>query len=465
MDLYILNSSLQRIYLIDNYESLTWVERFNKLGDAKIVISWSKENVQRLKTGSILSINKSNRLMIVDSVTSNLKDTGERVLEVQAYALEIILENRPAKNTKAGLKSNAKWILNGTPGWVLRTIFNTVCRSNTVHPQDNIPFLQSGTIMPSSTLPEPTESIEYEVNPESVLKALLDLSDKYKLGFRLVHKFDTPELYFDVYTGNDRTTYQTSRPAVVFSSQMNNIKNTSELTSINGEKNVAYVYHDFRYELVVGDSVAASVTGFDRKVLYVDVNDIELPERPYDLTEAQKEAIKAAQDKVGESEDIKDALNELSNKKRLTAEQKTLITTFIAATALTEAQRNYITAAVNTSWAYNGTEDAYLSPVMQQRGHEELAKYRRLFAMDGEIPNATQYVYNTHYHLGDFVEMRGPDGTINRMRVVEQIFSCDSTGVSSYPSLIVDESITPDTWLGWDPNEIWTAAVGTWSEV
>ena len=246
---------------------------------------------------------------------------------------------------------------------------------------------------------------------------------------------------------------------------MNNIKNTSELTSINGEKNVAYVYHDFRYELVVGDSVAASVTGFDRKVLYVDVNDIELPERPHDLTEAQKEAIKAAQDKVGESEDIKDALNELSNKKRLTAEQKTLITTFIAATALTAAQRNYITAAVNTSWAYNGTEDAYLSPVMQQRGHEELAKYRRLFAMDGEIPNATQYVYNTHYHLGDFVEMRGPDGTINRMRVVEQIFSCDSTGVSSYPSLIVDESITPDTWLGWDPNEIWTAAVGTWSEV
>lgn len=465
MDLYVLNSSFQRIYIIDNYESLTWVERFNELGDVKLTINWSKENVNRLKTGSILSINSSNRLMIIDSVESKLTEEGSRVLEVSGTSAETILSNRVAKKNKDGLKKDvADWLLNGTPGWVLRTIFNTICRNNTVFPNDNIPYLQAGTIMPSSSNAEPTEIIEYEVPPDSVLQIFLDLCDKYSLGFRLVHQFDEPKLYFDVYTGNDRTTYQTTRSAVVFSSEMNNIKNTSELTTINEEKNIAYVYHDFRFEQVVSDNVKSGITGFDRKVLYLDVNDIKLPERPYEIPDDQKDAIKAAQDKVGENEEIKEALNELSNRKRLTSEQRAAILVYIDRVALKPAERVFIRNAINTSWAYNAAEDSYLSPIMRQRGFAELAKYRRIFAMDGEIPENTQYVYNRHYHLGDFVEMRSPDGAINRMRVVEQVFSSDSTGVSSFPSLIVDETFAPDTWLGWDPDQTWSAATGTWRE-
>jgi hypothetical protein len=92
---------------------------------------------------------------------------------------------------------------------------------------------------------------------------------------------------------------------------------------------------------------------------------------------------------------------------------------------------------------------------MIKRGLEELAKYRDVQALDGEISQNSTYVYDTDYYLGDIVEMRDPDdGTANFMRVTEQIFVSDEQGDRSYPTLTVKKLITPDSWLGW-PNQTW----------
>lgn len=110
------------------------------------------------------------------------------------------------------------------------------------------------------------------------------------------------------------------------------------------------------------------------------------------------------------------------------------------------------------------TTEPNLTKILTQKGNEALAKYRSITAFDGEISQADQYTYGVHYELGDLVEMQSGNGITNNMRVTEQIFVADENGSRSYPTLSVDLIITTGSWLGWDANEEWASATGTWFE-
>ena len=97
--------------------------------------------------------------------------------------------------------------------------------------------------------------------------------------------------------------------------------------------------------------------------------------------------------------------------------------------------------------------EAYLN----QLGNEELMKFRPVDVYDGEVARNATYVYERDYYLGDFLEIRGSNGGVAYMRVVEQIFKSDSTGDSAYPSLVTKTSITPGTWASWSYDIEWSA--------
>lgn len=92
-----------------------------------------------------------------------------------------------------------------------------------------------------------------------------------------------------------------------------------------------------------------------------------------------------------------------------------------------------------------------------QLGNEELMKFRPTDVYDGEVAKNATYVYERDYYLGDLLEIRGTNGGVAYMRVVEQIFKSDATGDSSYPSLVTKTSITPGTWASWQYDVEWSA--------
>ena len=106
---------------------------------------------------------------------------------------------------------------------------------------------------------------------------------------------------------------------------------------------------------------------------------------------------------------------------------------------------------------------AVLNTALEQRGREELAKYRAVVAFDGEIPQSGSYSYGwpnvhdsvPHYNLGDLVEQRSDDGLVTTLKVTEQIFSSNGEGDKSYPTLIVDTVATPGSWAVRAPNQVW----------
>lgn len=379
MEVYILDSLFRRDKVVDKFESLIWTERLKNIGDFEMHIHSTLETRSLFPAGTRLAINGSHRVMTVETIEDANDAEGRKILTLKGRSLEQILEDRAARNSTADLTTTPKWILTGLPVALAKQIFHDTCVSGLFSVRDIIPNIHEGPGMyPTDTIAAPTDSITVEIEPMSVFSAIQKIADMYGFGFRLIRNYDTSALYFDVYMGSDRTTGQSTLPAVIFSPDLDNLKNTRELATIATYKNVAYVLSPVGAATVYSDDVdPTTVTGFNRRVLWVNASDITDP------------------------------------------------------------------------------DSSTLADRLTRRGKEELAKYRRLSAFDGEISQTSSYKYGVDINLGDLIEVRNTDGVTNNMQVTEWIFVQDKEGERSYPTLSLNTFITPGSWLAWDFNQTW----------
>lgn len=276
MEISILDSLYRRIAVVDVYESFIWTERFSERGDFELRLLPNLENQRRFIPGVRISIRESYRVMTVDTSEIGEDDQGARFLIVKGYSLEDVLEQRLAM-ASLDIVADPQWILEGTPKEIATQMFNSICVLGILHPGDIIAGVNEINIFPADTIPAPTEDIIYVIDPMTLYQAMKELCDTYFMGFRLVRDQDTTQLYFDVYMGVDRTTQQSTHPAIVFSPELENLESTRKLESSATYKNAAYVVSPVGSEIVYPDDVDPGVEGFERRVLLVKADDIEDP--------------------------------------------------------------------------------------------------------------------------------------------------------------------------------------------
>lgn len=280
MELYILNSLNQRTEVIDTYVSCIWTERKHTPGDIVLVMISSRDNTQRLPVGTRLAMNESNYIMVIETIEDYEDEQGRKLLKFIGPSLEDILDDRVAMGALDDLTTTPKWTLTGTPAEIMREIFHEICVDGILDAGDIIPNIIEDSFLPEGTIPESADEITVEIEPTTVLNVLRQLGEQYFLGFRFTRHPNTSQIYWDVYPGSDRTSQQSILPAVVFSPELDNLKNTSQLTSSAVYKNVAYVFSPVGYQVVYGQDVDPEVEGFARRVLVVKADDItsEVPE-------------------------------------------------------------------------------------------------------------------------------------------------------------------------------------------
>jgi hypothetical protein len=274
MEVYILDSLYRRIDVVDRYESLIWTERFSSAGDFELKVQSTLENRNRFTEGVKLAILESYYVMIVETVEDATNDEGQDILTIKGPSLESILDQRLARSAMNDTTTNPSWTLTGTPKAIATQMFHDICVTGVLDPGDVIPLINEGSIFPADTTPAPSDTITYVVDPDTLYNAEKTLCDQYLMGFRLVRNGDLSQLWFDIYMGSDRTSHQTTLPAVVFSSGMANLQNTSELRSISTYKNAAYVITPVGTRIVYPADVDPTVNGFERRVLIVKADDI-----------------------------------------------------------------------------------------------------------------------------------------------------------------------------------------------
>lgn len=293
MELYTLDPLLRREAVVDRFESLIWTERFQEFGDFQLDIFSTQSTRSLFKTGTRLAMNESNYVMVVETVEDAEDSEGRRMLTVKGRSLESILTDRVAKESLSDLTTSPKWTITLPPADVARKIFHDICVTGVLDPNDVIPFITEGSFLSPDTILEPIDPITVELDPQPVYDAIVDICNVWTLGFRILRHYDLSELYFDVYSGSNRTSSQTTLPPVIFTPELDNLQNTKELTSVDKAKNVAYVYSPAGFAMVYGLGVDPEVEGFERRVLVVNATDItsENPDVPSALAQRGNEEL------------------------------------------------------------------------------------------------------------------------------------------------------------------------------
>lgn len=462
MELYVLDDQLRRSTVIDNFVSLLWTERFNDVGDITLNIHSTLASRNLLTAGTYLAMNRSNRVMKIDTVEDKQNGDGSKTLVCTGTSLENLLSERVARDTMVGGESaHPKWVITDQPADIVRFIFEKIMIDGVLDLGDKLPFYAAGNLYPTDTLAEPADTVEASLSVQDVLSAVRTVCQTYDIGFRICRNNDDSELFFNVYSGNDRTSGQSVFPAVIFAPVLDNLHNSSYLTSSKQYKNTAYVFSPDDTAKVYESGVDPSVEGFARRVLLVEASDITYPDRAeipaYTVSSAQEEAVKVAQGLDTTTQFQSDSLAKITKMKRLLGQDLVNINTVLGlvGTLLTAPQIADITAARNTSTAYNPDEDDAIEALLIARGIQELKKYNNITAFDGEIPQTGTYKYDFNYFLGDITEVRNQDGVVNNVRVTEQIFSQDASGEKSYPTLSSRLVITPGVWAAVSNAEQW----------
>ena len=276
MDVYILDDNLLRTEIVEQYESMIWTERYQAYGDFQLDIDPNLADVPLFRQGTFLGCDKSQRVMYIDSTEEKNADDGNRLLVVKGKSLEAKMLERP--NGYVANLGTAITLGNGTttkPADIVRALFTAICVTNASFTADQMPFIQAGVYSPTSgRMAEPTDTPSIQTTIGDLYATIKGICEVYGLGFRIIRPLDDSKIYFEVYMGYDRTSSQTALPAVVFSTALDNLTDTSELIVSDSFKNVAYVYAPNGTRTVYGSGADASTTGFNRKVLVVDASDI-----------------------------------------------------------------------------------------------------------------------------------------------------------------------------------------------
>lgn len=280
MEIYILDSLYRRNEVVDRFESLIWTERFSAWGDVELHVQPTLQNRGRFTPGVLLALNESYRVMKVETIEDTVDQDGKQVLKVKGRSLEAILENRLAMADLTDLTSDPKWTITDQPADIARQLFHDICVTGILDPGDIIPEIVEDTIFPVDTIAEPSDTVTYMIDPKQLYTAIKDICDAYGMGFRMVRDPNTWIIYWDVYMGSNRTADQADVPAVIFSPALDNVKDTTLLTTIALYKNVAYVVSPVGHEVVYDTDVDPSVAGFERNVLFVRADDITDPDGP-----------------------------------------------------------------------------------------------------------------------------------------------------------------------------------------
>jgi hypothetical protein len=382
MEVYILDSLLRRVEVIDQFESLIWTERFNAFGDFQLVIQSTLQNRTRLKPGVRLAMNESYRVMTVETVVDGEDEDGKQILEVSGNSLESLLLDRLAKDT---LTNPNPWVINGTPAAVARWIFRQICFDGILDPLDKIPYLTIGSFlpaMPTSNIAEPVDPIIANVQPKSVYEAIKEICDVWTLGFRLLRQDNPAGLYWDVYAGRNLTSGQTLLKPVIFAPELDNLTNTKELNSIESSKNVAYVVALNGALVVYPQDLPPDTDGFDRRVLYVDASDITLPygTAPSGVPDTARTAFIAALTQRGKEE--------LAKNRPLQA----------------------FDGEINPNSLYQYQRDYFLGDLVEQRNRDGMANQMRvteqIFVSDKEGPRRyPTLTLNTFVNTGSWLSL------------------------------------------------------------
>lgn len=272
---YIYDTDFVLKKILDSYLSSIWTVRYDQYGDFEICAPYSKDIFDEIKLDDYIMRPDSDRMMVVEDIQIDTDAEGGNQIIFSGRSIESILDRRVlfdqtivVGNTQDGVK----FLLDG----------------NAISPSDEKRKLP---IIFRKNEDSAVTSLEtaYQFSGETLYEAIEALCVEGSIGFRLIPDLNAKNFIFELYSGVDRSYYQTARPYVVFSPGFDNIITSNYMSSKKEYKNVAYAAGEGEGSERTVISVYSGETeasGLSRRELYVDAGSVSSTTSDGQITES-----------------------------------------------------------------------------------------------------------------------------------------------------------------------------------
>ena len=412
---------MNQIDVVDNYESLLWVSRYDDIGDCELYLPATDKAIQLLRKGYYLARDDDDMVCRIERVEIDTDVEKGNYLVVTGYDVKKILEQRVIWSTLT---------VDGKVEDEIRTMVQTsVCTPALYGRQIKNSLGQQMFYLGDRA--NFTEVISEQVSYTNVGKRIREICKKYNWGYKII--VDQNKFWFILYAGSDRTS------SVVFSEDYENLRSTKYIDDSSNLANVA---------LVAGEgegsqrsrNVSGIADGINRYEIFVDAKDLSRTITFEELTDLYPLSSVGGQGYIDgkyykmvyiniaivDAEQLAQLKINYPNGEEITIEGNLYYRTY-----------DPIIADLETT-APTDDEHVILRPIIYEiyllnRGYEKLSDYYSIITFEGSVEPDITFTYKQDYFLGDVVTVVNKYGIDVAARIVEVIENEDSNGYKLEP--------------------------------
>ena len=225
MELYIFDSSLSFVGLMDNFTSLQWIRRYAKYGDFELHCSLNPDNLALLARGNIVWKKDDPEAGYIEFRQMDQDTEGKETLVIKGKFLSGYLNRRIIWGQE---------ILQATAETAMRTLVT----KHSISPTDTDRIIPSLILGGLNGYPQ---AVNYQTSYKNLLDEVENLCGLSELGYRVSFDVTNKKLVFEVYAGLDRSVNQSINPRCIFSKEFENILTQQFTDSLNNFRNLALV--------------------------------------------------------------------------------------------------------------------------------------------------------------------------------------------------------------------------------
>ena len=253
------NTHFELIGVIDDLISVDWKKYFNKYGDATIKVIPTKQNMELLKKGNILSPGSKNAIRI--DTAEIVEDKGQYSLQVKGLTLEKILSTRVTSDFVA--------VEGGVDAPEMVVTLVNINLGPMAGIKRGIRHFEVSEDIPTIG---PLYKRQSKGNLYDIVEEYCNLTPA--MGYEIQFVPGEQKLLFQILQGTDHSA--SSNSPVIFSNSLDNLFSFDYYTSDRDYKNYAYVYGELkdsgRTKVEVGDY---TLSGYERYEHFVDARDLQ----------------------------------------------------------------------------------------------------------------------------------------------------------------------------------------------
>lgn len=255
MELKIMNSNEELIGIIDEYKSLIWTRRYYECGDFELYCKATSETLALLRTGNFVARDDDEQICIIEKIQVTTDVENGNYITASGRCMKSILDRRIV------------WYQT-TLYARIETFIQMILDDNLISPESSDRIIPNFSFENTGKL---TDFVEMQMDGDTIYDVIVEVCQQFKYGFEVA--LEAGKYTLRLYKGTDRSYSQTENPYVVFSTDFDNLTQSTYIFNNADYKNVTLVKGEgsgtAREDYTVG-----SASGLDRRETFTDAQSV-----------------------------------------------------------------------------------------------------------------------------------------------------------------------------------------------